>query len=98
MFKQEAGDSYTKADLEKFFEDFKRLVILLLSSLFHHPHGIISKSEKTWQLYNDQPPSWIKEKDTSTDFNKHQVMQEKHISLAFVTVCLYAVSLWTMSL
>jgi len=40
VFKQEAGDSYTKADLEKFFKDFK---------------------------------SWIKEKDTSTDFNKHQV-------------------------
>jgi len=40
VFRQEAGDSYTKADLEKFFKDFK---------------------------------SWIKEKDTSTDFNKHQV-------------------------
>jgi len=41
VFKQEAGDSYTKADLKKFFKDFK---------------------------------SWIKEKDTSTDFARHQVV------------------------
>ena len=30
VFKQEAGDSYTKADLEKFFKDFKRWTVKTL--------------------------------------------------------------------
>ena len=52
MFRQEAGDSYTKADLEKFFKDFKRLV----SPFYFHFFAIIMASLLMRKFHKYNPP------------------------------------------